>query len=487
MRKTGLWILSLVFSVNTFSADFTLTHLSKYQSGNNRYPGIGENAKGERLAIWRSGNNRGMLYRYFRDGSWSTTSPIPNQPKTTGLYLGSDIVVDSEDRFHVVWELMEDCAFYVTFKDGVWTDPVKIPFPAPYKSFQVSLDIRSNDELVTVATCVYAGWRKDIIIGYLKKGEKNFSDFKNLTDDPESSSDAAVSVDEKDHIWVAYKGEVSGQAEEILETCLFHLDEDNDLVDFTEVSQEQGGWAFLAWVAANRNTSVVMTTWWHSDSFVSRWYNQSTKKWSPIRSIGVTSVRHYDFSMWSKVVAQGNDFYFLAKNSGHILYVVKFNGDTEEWEKPIQVYDQPTNYFDIYPAHGNILIAFCTRDEPSQVYFTSLAGDPEPPKVTVKSAVNVQVNPKLERSFFKGFWINQVTWENNPENLENNLTIEYFNLYRKLKTQATYGTTPYQANIPASQFYFEDKQGIQATPLYDYAVTCVTTVDGEQVESEIEY
>lgn len=486
MRKTGFWILSLIFSVNAFSADFTLTHLSKYQSGNNRFPGICENEKGERLVIWRSGTNRGMLYRYFKDGSWSTPAPIPNQAKTVGNYLGSDIVADRKNRFHVVWELMDDLVYYATFYDGVWTDPVKVPFPAAYEGFQISFDIRSNDELVLVATCQYGGIYKDITIAYLKEGEKNFSRFKNLTDDAESSSSPAIATDENDHAWISYKGEVFG-GEEILETCLFHLDENNDLVDFTEVSKEQGGWAFLQWVAANRNTSMVMTTWWLNNAFFSKWYNQSKKKWSPIRPIGVNSVRHGDFSMWSKVVAQGNDFYFLAKDSGHIIYIVKFNGETEDWEKPIKVYDEPTVYFDIYPAHGNLLIAFCTREEPTQVYFTTLAGTPEPPKITVKSAVNVRVSPRLERSFFKGFWINQVTWENNPENIENNLTIEYFNLYRKLKTETSYGTTPYQARIPASQFYFEDKQGIQATPLYDYAVTCVATINGEQVESKIEY
>src|SRR4030042_276255 len=91
MRKIGLWILFLIFSVNAFSADFTLTHLSQ------------------------------------------------GQP--------------SEDRFPFFWELMDDLVFYATFKDGVWTHPVEVPFPAPYEGFQISLDIRSDDELVLVVTC----------------------------------------------------------------------------------------------------------------------------------------------------------------------------------------------------------------------------------------------------------------------------------------------------------------------------------------------
>src|SRR3972149_5837745 len=121
MRKIGICILFLIFSVNAFSADFSYTYLSKGQPGNNHFPGIGENDNGERLVIWRSGNNRGMLFTYFKDGIWSNPAPIPNQPKTDGEYLGSDIVADSENRFHVIWELMDDLVFYATFRDGVWT------------------------------------------------------------------------------------------------------------------------------------------------------------------------------------------------------------------------------------------------------------------------------------------------------------------------------------------------------------------------------
>ena len=488
MRKISLLILFLflILSANAFSADFTYTLLSKDQPGNNRYPGICENGNGERLVIWRSGNKRGMLFSYFKDGTWSSPEPIPNQTVKEGEYLGSDIVVDSDNRFHVVWELMEKASFYATFKDGVWTNPVKIPWPARYWGFQIGLDIRSDDELAVIA-CVRYGTSKDIGIGFLKKGEVNFSHFRNLTDDKESSSSPMVAVDANDHIWVAYKGEVFGLGQEVLDACMMHFDQNNVLVDFTDISKEQGTYAFLEWDAANKMTGVVMATWWARKGYWSRWYNQSTQTWSPITSTGLGSERHRDFSMWNKVVAQGKDFYCLVKASNHSLWITKFNGETERWEPPIQVYDKPTVYCDLHPANGNINIAFSTRDEPAQVYFTSMVGSYEEPKIRVKSAVNVRVETKSERSFFSGFYLNTITWENNPWNDEHEVTIDHFNLYRKLKTETTYGTTPYQSLIPPSQLYFEDKQGIQETPLYDYAVTCVIMVDGESFESEIEY
>ena len=433
-----------------------------------------------------------MLFAYFKDGAWTNAAAIPSQPKTSGDYLGSDIVADSQNRFHVVWELMDDQVIYASFKDGVWSKPAKVPFPAVYEGFQISLDIRSNtasdlrsnEEVVIVATCVYGGIYKDITIGYLQQGESNFSRFKNLTDDDESSSSPAVAVDANDHLWIAYKGEVFGHAEEILETCLIHLDQNNSLVDFTEVSQEQGGWAFLQWVAANKHTDTIMTVWWKDSGFFSKWYDQTAKKWSPITPIGIGQGRQPDFSMWSKVVAQGNDFYFIAKNGSHIPFLVKFNGETKAWETPIQVYDKPTVYFDLYPGYEEVLIVFCTRDEPTQVYFTTFGGTPQ---ILIKSPVNVRVEAKVERSFFRGMRINHVTWENNPFNVGRNITIDHYNLYRKLKTASSYASTPYQSNIPANQLYFDDKDGIQATQVFDYAVTCVATINGKSVESKITY
>ena len=485
MRKIGLFILFLIFSVNAFSVDFTYTQLSQGQPGNNRYPGIGANSLGERLVIWRS-NNRGMLYTYFKEGTWSKPAVIPHQQQIQGEYLGSDIVVDSEDRFHVVWELMDDEVYYATFKDGDWTNPVKVPWPARYEGFQISMDIRSDDELV-VTSCLKPLRLKDIFVGYLEKGQTNFTHFINLSDDKESSSSSAVAVDRNDHVWVAYKGEVFGLGHEVLRACLFHLNEEDEIVGFDQVSADQDNWAFLEWVAANKSTDVVMVTYWLRGAYWSRWYNQATEKWSPVTQIGVSTARLGDFSMWNKVVAQGKDFYCLAKNTANELYVVKFNGETEVWENPILVYEKSVVYFDIYPSNGNILIAFCTRTQPTQVYFTSMAGSYEEPKIRVKSAVNIRVETKSERSFFSGFYLNYVTWENNPWNIEHDVVIDHFNLYRKLKTETTYGTTPYQSHIPASQLYFEDKQGVQETPLYDYAVTCVIVVDGESIESEIEY
>lgn len=486
MKRIGSWILSLMFTVSALSADFVYTHLSKDMPNNNRYPGICENSKGERLAIFRSGNKRGMLYTYFKDGTWSKSAPIPRQEVLDGDYLGSDIVVDSEDRFHVVWELMEELVYYATFQDGVWTGPVEVPWPARYEGFQICMDIRSNDELALVTTCKYAGRYKDIAIGFRKKGESNFSRFMNLTDDRESSSTPAVAADANDHLWVAYKGEVFGLEKEVLRACVIHLNRKDVIVDRAQPSENDSGYAFLEWIAANKINGLVMATWWQGNAFRSSWYDPATRKWSPPTAIGVGAPRR-KFTMWNKVVAQGNDFYCLARDGGDILHIVKFNGETRSWENPIPVYNERTFSFDLYPSNGNILIVFSTYEDPSQVYFTSMVGSYEPPKIRVKSAVNVQVTTEMERSFFSGFYINHITWENNPWNIEREVEISYFNLYRKLKTEPEYGETPYQAQIPATQFFFDDKSGIGETPLYDYAVTCVTMVNDEPVESEIEY
>lgn len=105
----------------------------------------------------------------------------------------------------------------------------------------------------------------------------------------------------------------------------------------------------------------------------------------------------------------------------------------------------------------------------------------------IKSALNVQVQKKLEQSLFKGYYINHVTWEANPANDDNEIVVDHYNLYRKLKTDELYGTTPYQANIPASTLSLDDTDGIDAELRHDYYATCVTIVDGKEIESKIVY
>lgn len=456
------------------------TVLSAGLSGNNRYPGIGENDKGERLAIWRWSNN-GMAYSWYKDGKWSKPARIPNQVRTEGDYLGSDIVADSTGRFHAVWELMDRDCYYASFKDGAWTKVATIPVPGKYEGFQIGLDIRSNDELVLTWTGKPSRIMKDCFLGFKNKNETNFKRFMNVTDDKESSSSSMLAIDEADNIWLTWKGEEFG-GEEILLSCVIKLDKDNHVIksSFKQLSGEQAGWSFLQWIANNKK-GKTMAIWWKNPSYYARLHDDATDKWSSIYTLPIKTDRKPDFSMWSKVVAHNDDFWVLMKDGKYIPWLVKYDGVTGEWGSARQLTDDAIFYYDIYPGYDNILVVWCTRKDPTQIEFATV---PVPPMIRVKSVGSVAPQADMERSFFRSYPINKLSWQPNSFNVENNINVTYYNVYRREQGAGDYPETPIMSRIPVATTTYSDLE-INPQLTYEYYVTCTALINDKEVESPI--
>ena len=109
------------------------------------------------------------------------------------------------------------------------------------------------------------------------------------------------------------------------------------------------------------------------------------------------------------------------------------------------------------------------------------------PLVPVSSPDNIQAEHLRERSFFKSFYFTRVTWEDSPYNIEYAVNVDHYNVYRKPKTDESYGTTPLAANIPASTYTFDDQspEANTQTESFDYYVTTVALINGNLVESAI--
>jgi hypothetical protein len=109
------------------------------------------------------------------------------------------------------------------------------------------------------------------------------------------------------------------------------------------------------------------------------------------------------------------------------------------------------------------------------------------PLIPVSSAINI--GHFTERSFFKFYRFNRITWEDSQFNIEFNIHIDHYNIYRKSKTAEKYDVTPLTTNIPASTHTFEDISSAVNTAQqnFDYYVTTVALVNGQLVESSIVY
>jgi hypothetical protein len=102
------------------------------------------------------------------------------------------------------------------------------------------------------------------------------------------------------------------------------------------------------------------------------------------------------------------------------------------------------------------------------------------PKPKIGAPVSVTYKKMLLRSFFRGYWIYGVTWENNPVNIEKNITVVKYNIYRRIKWTANWQLA---GSVDGTVFSFADKNGITAGSDFEYGVAAV---NDKNAESRIE-
>jgi hypothetical protein len=87
----------------------------------------------------------------------------------------------------------------------------------------------------------------------------------------------------------------------------------------------------------------------------------------------------------------------------------------------------------------------------------------------ISSVANLRVENRIERGFFRGYYLNALTWEANPDNSE--LTISSQRVYRKGRTEADAAWTRI-ADLTGTVLKYEDRN-LPEDSDYVYAVTCV--------------
>jgi len=350
--------------------------ISGDQAGNKRYPGVAENAAGDRLVIFM-GHDSAYWYSFCRKGgSWSTPAGIPGQP-ALDKFLGADVEVDSTGRFHCVWEEPGSVAVYGSFFNGVWTTPFALQNVGGY-DMSPSIAVRSNDEvLIGTSQIISAGYlTKDVFLYVKGKTESQFRGPKNLTNDRESSCQAWIAVDANNHLWEVHKSDSPNNpnpAEDLLVIFLTHWDANNNAVGDWQLVSTNQGWSFWPQVAAN-SAGKVMTAWPHAQSgdYWSRLYDPATQTLSSPVPLNVGLSTNPWCTFWSKLAAHGEDFYIAAINPARILFLLKYDEQTSQWNRVAQISDTSVQNFDLYSGADKMLVAWGENDDPANVYLTTV-------------------------------------------------------------------------------------------------------------------
>jgi hypothetical protein len=527
--------------------DMDIIKISGDQTGNKRFPGVGENRKGDRLVIFRGPNSLYWYSFYRKGGTWSNSVAIPNQMKLDD-HAHVDIEADSSGRFHCVWEEPDVCVVYASFLNGVWTMPEKLPLPGKH-DMGISIAVRSDDEIIIANANVIRApsLTKDIFFFFKRPGEDDFRKM-NMINDPPSSTQPSLAVDIEDHIWLAYKSEPKVGSDELV-IRMRHYRPNNDTVEEKTVTDPEG-WHFWPQAAINSDRQLMMG-WAHTQNQSYEWrlYNTKTRNWSEVHQAGPGIPLRPWATFWSKMVAHGEDFYWAVMDSARVLRLLKFDAKAMEWDDLGVVSRGGVEYHDMYAGYDKLLIAWSEYQEPSDVFLTTVAITPAgPPPVEISgkvladsetlsgvtltgfpgdtvtdssgtyrafvetgwsgtvvpsktgyafsptsrayanvteaqtgqdyaafppisSVANLRVENRIERGFFRGYYLNALTWEANPANITLNITISAQRVYRKGRTEADSAWTRI-AELAGTVLKYEDRN-LPKDSGYVYAVTCV--------------
>jgi hypothetical protein len=459
--------------------------LTPIDANNWRHPAIGEDSRGNRLAIFRGPEGTIYYYAYCpKNGAWSAPMPINDgaQPRL-GDSLYANMVVDSNDRFHCTWEEADGNRggqVYASFKNGVWTTPMKWDIYGRYDLISSALGVRSDDTVVT-ADCEVIGFSKDIFLHTKGKNDAEFSAPFNVTrDEKPGSTQPCLAIDAEDNTWLVWKSDLLlPDVDENLVIFLAQFDKNNnDIGDWIRLSTSPA-WSFVPQVAIN-NQGRVMTTWAypHGGDYVSRFYDPATATLSEQIHLETGMVRAPWHTFFHRLVSHGKDFYSAVIVPGRSVPVMKFDETTLKWD---EIYRLPegVEMLGMFAGYDKLLIAWNSWIEPTGVYLTTIGIDPWM-KIRIRSVSNLNVAKIVERSFFKNYVLNALTWTANPENTEKGITVSFHRIYRKGRSEDDSKWTRI-AEVAGTVYSYNDRD-ITADSDYVYAVTCV---DDQEHESKI--
>jgi hypothetical protein len=124
-----------------------------------------------------------------------------------------------------------------------------------------------------------------------------------------------------------------------------------------------------------------------------------------------------------------------------------------------------------------VLTAWATYNEPNKIFYSVW----ENPIVRLKNAVLKGTPVKqILRSFFRMRYIYVIIWENNPFNIDRQIVVTKFNIYRRTSGSGDawtqIGSVPFSNDV--TEFSYADKD-VTAASNFDYSVTCVDNEGNE--------
>ncbi len=493
----GLILILFAFSCLTAQETVTVYPVPKINNSSDEAPSIAANRQGDIMVIYRN-SVEGAMYYYRKHGTsdWVGPAPIPNQPYGKGWgsdIYNTDVGVTRNGNFHVMWGIIEGSPaglYYAVFDivAGTWS-AVEYVLPSGQRMEDLSMGVNPKTDDVILSWTWVMGIEKDEFIKV--KGADGWEDSKNISNGPIGDTNPKLGFDEDGRTYLVHKTDrlrsggnpnVDGDWELVIR--LHWLDENNHYSTIwkDEVTWNYPGWHFLPSVAGLKGGQGMVAFAWPNRRgyfYVSFDANSNTSEieFDPTiledcQIAPCPVIPWYEYH--SLILPYVDEYIFTYKSPALSIEMMRFKDG--EWQgAPINLCDgySSTWPYDTYvqPSVG-VLSAWADRADDKKVYFSIY----DYKKTVVMQPLNFDVVHGQERSFFSSYYLYKLTWENDPLNQENDVTIASFNIYRKAKTTGNYEKI---ADVPADTFTYVDRDNVSAADNYDYAVSAVDNEGNE--------
>ncbi len=468
--------------------------------GNNTVPSIAANKYGDIMVVFRN-RYKGMMY-YFKkhdSNNWVGPKEIPDEPYPVNVISGIDfssMTVTSNGNFHLFWSVRKPgyggyyCYFDVS--KNSWSKPIKVKsgdleWPKIFTN-------PTNDDLIFLYVQNVSGVGKDPCF-FVKKKDGTWIKPVNVAEfgvpGKASAADASGCFDEEGNLYFVYRTKsIYYEGKRKIGIALFNREYKLDQRgEFTKGNLD--GDLFLpsigmykgeGYVAFERNGAqyygIPIKIKYYDDPNKKNYLDFNKDDFHPL----APSPGWYDYH--SRILVHGDELLFIYKNENRAIKMLRYDFKTKEWlddyKNPIDLSSDMPSHF-VYNVFSDrkigILAAWFTREEPTKVYFSIY----HYPKYSIKSAIIESVERIYERSFFSSYFANKIIWKDNPENLENNIQIKEYRIYRRVPGEEYMPI----ATVEAGNYSYIDVLNI-SSPDENKFEYYVTTVDIDGNESEVE-
>jgi hypothetical protein len=514
MRKSLIAILLILASVGILPAALHVNQVPDLAGGNEK-PSIARNTQGDIMIIYR--NNVSGTAFYYKRHDGGTLGPEIIAGQTYDQYAKknifvTDIVADAAGNFHAVWNFdihMGTWGMYYAVFDIAserWSSPAKIA-DGNVEGPRLTINPLTNELIVIydaflgginkdvfIKIKTAAGWQKEVDLSYStqeasrpsgRRAAPRFAAADGIIDIQAphgdlSETNAWVSVDESDgYVYATWKADKWNAELDNweLQIVVALLDPSYRMVWYGRVTYDYTGFHVLPTIAAIDGRSMMAFAWMQEAGYYYINFNKNGNTLSYDPSVlydhyivKCPLIPHWEF--FSYVVSHGDEMMFVYKDTSKATKLLRFAIDGNRIDnQPIDLSNNEPSLWpiDVYSdLEVGLLTVWATRDEENPSIHYSIY---DYPKTVVKAPLNLRVETRMERSFFRSHYLNSLTWEANPRNVAPKVTVSGYRIYRKPKG----GDRSQYVRIgeaAAGTFAYADANGVGAVNVFDYAVTC---------------